>query len=116
MIRVSAVVLDVNDLAAETAFWAGLLDSRAEPSTDEGWVDVARLSAGGAMLGLQVVGESKAIKNRLHLDLEVTDFPQARDLALRLGATAVSDVHEPALPWQVFADPEGNEFCLISVS
>jgi len=28
----------------------------------------------------------------------------------------VSDVHEPDLPWQVFADPEGNEFCLITVS
>ncbi|CUR59530.1 putative Glyoxalase domain-containing protein 4 [metagenome] len=115
MIRASAVVIDVNDLATETAFWTGLLGARAEPSTDEGWVDVVRLAEGGPMLGLQVVQEAKSAKNRLHLDLEVTDFAEARDLAIFLGATAVSDVHEPELPWQVLADPEGNEFCLISL-
>ncbi len=115
MIRVSGVVIDVNDLPLETVFWTGLLGSVPEPATEEGWLDVARLGEGGPMLGLQLVAERKSHKNRLHLDLEVTDFLATRDLALRFGATQLSDVREPEQPWQVLADPEGNEFCLVSV-
>ncbi|MGD9961084.1 VOC family protein [Nocardioides sp.] len=115
MIRASAVVIDVNDLAGETEFWAGLLGSSPVRSGAEDWLDVAPLG-GGLMLSLQLVGERKTHKNRLHLDLEVADFAATRDLAVRLGALPVSDVHEPGQPWQVFADPEGNEFCLISVA
>jgi predicted enzyme related to lactoylglutathione lyase len=108
-VRAAAVVLDVNDLGRAVAFWAGLLQSEPDSTSHETWVDVARLGEGGPVLTLQLVKHSK---NRLHLDLAVPDFPTARRRALSLGAKEVSAVHQPIRPWQVLADPDGNEFCL----
>ena len=62
------------------------------------------------------VPEAKAGKNRLHLDLRAVGVSQQEELArlLRLGARLV-DVGQPAdASWVVLADPEGNEFCLLS--
>ncbi|HET6627066.1 MAG TPA: VOC family protein [Nocardioidaceae bacterium] len=112
-IRAGAVVIDVNDLAAQAGFWAALLGT--EVATKEAdWADLGRLGEGGPVLSLQLVPERKAVKNRLHLDWLVDDFDATRRRALELGATEASDRHGAAEPWQVFADPEGNEFCLIS--
>jgi predicted enzyme related to lactoylglutathione lyase len=44
----------------------------------------------------------------------VADFDAVSRLALGLGAREVSPRHGDDSPWQVFADPEGNEFCLCS--
>jgi predicted enzyme related to lactoylglutathione lyase len=105
-------VLDVNDLGRAVAFWADLLQSQPHSTSHETWVDVARLGEGGPVLTLQLVTSVKRSKNRLHLDLAVPDFLTARRRALSLGAKEVSAVHQPTRPWQVLADPEGNEFCL----
>lgn len=58
------------------------------------------------------VPESKTVKNRVHLDLRVTDFDSAVARARTLGASPADDVYV-GHRWQVFRDPEGNEFCLI---
>lgn len=59
------------------------------------------------------VPEPKTQKNRLHLDFRPDD--QDRDVArlLALGATR-ADVGQGEQPWVVLADPEGNEFCILS--
>jgi Glyoxalase-like domain len=116
-VRPGAIVLDVNDLAGQARFWAGLtgLDSGGPPPAARAdWCDVGRLGQGGPMLSLQLVPESKTVKNRLHLDWLVDDFDAARRRALALGARERSGRHGQDSPWQVFADPEGNEFCLCS--
>jgi Glyoxalase-like domain len=61
----------------------------------------------------QSVTETKAVKNRLHLDFRPDD--QAREVArmLELGATR-ADVGQGDQTWVVLADPEGNEFCVLS--
>jgi len=60
------------------------------------------------------VPESKSIKNRLHLDLSPVDNSHAEEIdrALQLGATRV-EVGQGEQPWEVLADPEGNEFCML---
>ena len=60
------------------------------------------------------VPEPKSIKNRLHLDLSPVDNSHAEEIdrALQLGATRV-DVGQGEQPWEVLADPEGNEFCML---
>ena len=63
------------------------------------------------------VAEGKAVKNRLHIDL-APHTSQDRDAEIarleRLGATRV-DVGQPGdATWTVLADPEGNEFCVLS--
>lgn len=57
-------------------------------------------------------GSPKAIKNRLHFDLKITDYDKAIEELIALGATRADDVYNGD-GWQVFRDPEGNEFCII---
>ncbi len=59
------------------------------------------------------VGEAKAGKNRLHLDFRPDDQQAAVARLLSLGARH-ADVGQGKQPWVVLADPEGNEFCVLS--
>jgi hypothetical protein len=59
--------------------------------------------------------EGKTVKNRLHLDLIPTERSRDEEVTrlLGIGARLVADHREPdGTGWVVFADPEGNEFCV----
>jgi Glyoxalase-like domain len=63
-----------------------------------------------------VVPEPKTLKNRVHVDLATTSSAHQAELIARLrdlGATP-ADVGQGGAPWTVLADPEGNEFCLLT--
>jgi len=62
------------------------------------------------------VPEGKVTKNRLHLDLRADGVSTAEELdrLLSLGARRVDVGQPPDASWVVLADPEGNEFCLLS--
>ncbi|MCU1658318.1 MAG: hypothetical protein JWO57_2974 [Pseudonocardiales bacterium] len=63
------------------------------------------------------VPEGKQVKNRLHLDLAPrASDDQAADVArlVSLGATRVDIGQDERATWVVLADPEGNEFCVLS--
>lgn len=115
LVRAAALVIDVNDLSAQTDFWSGLLDLPVSQA-ERDWVDLGRLGEEGPALSLQQVPEPKHRKNRLHLDLAVADFDRAVQRARQLGATPSGPVQgsHASRPWQVFRDPEGNEFCLVT--
>ena len=59
------------------------------------------------------VPEGKTIKNRLHLDFRPTDQMAEEERLLSLGAHQVG-LDQEQQPWVVLADPEGNEFCVLS--
>jgi hypothetical protein len=61
------------------------------------------------------VPEGKAIKNRLHLDVNPADREQDEEVSrlLALGARH-ADVGQGDVSWVVLADPEGNEFCVLA--
>jgi predicted enzyme related to lactoylglutathione lyase len=63
----------------------------------------------------QRVPERKAVKNRLHLDVEVEDVDEAQAKVEALGGRRLpmEDFSEYGFRWRQMADPEGNEFCLI---
>ncbi len=58
--------------------------------------------------------DEKTTKNRLHLDFrpEDRDVEVARMLAL--GAVRADVGQGEDVSWVVLADPEGNEFCILS--
>ncbi len=60
------------------------------------------------------VPEHKATKNRLHFDLAPDDQEHDVALLLRLGARKVEVGQRAEDGWVVLADPEGNEFCVLS--
>jgi predicted enzyme related to lactoylglutathione lyase len=105
-----AVVIDVNDLELEAAFWGEMIGEEPGPLRgDGGWITIGTL-AGGAMLTLQMVPEPKSIKDRLHLDFHVDDLDAAIARIIKLGG---SQLTEPRVGGGVtMADPEGNEFCI----
>ena len=59
------------------------------------------------------VREAKTQKNRLHLDFRPDDRDAEVERLLSLGAVRV-DVGQGDQSWVVLADPEGNEFCVLS--
>lgn len=59
------------------------------------------------------VPEAKTIKNRLHLDFRPDDRDAEVDRMIKLGATRV-DFGQGEQSWVSLADPEGNEFCILS--
>ena len=62
------------------------------------------------------VTDPKTVKNRVHLDLtsSAADRDQEIDRLLTLGARRVDIGQTGAESWTVLADPEGNEFCILS--
>jgi hypothetical protein len=127
-LRWYSVVVDCADVKAQAAWWAEALDWRVIIESDDecviipSWVDEKAMRetpwerVGPGMVFVPVP-EGKAVKNRLHLDF-APHTSQDRDAEiarlLELGASRV-DVGQPAGPsWTVLADPEGNEFCVLS--
>jgi catechol 2,3-dioxygenase-like lactoylglutathione lyase family enzyme len=122
-------VIDCQDPRAQARWWAGVLgwqliyeaDDEAaigpqheheRPLSAEEWPTV------GPALVFVPVPEGKTVKNRLHLDLapHVTDDRAGLiDSLLARGATRANvGQDESEVSWTVLADPEGNEFCVLS--
>ena len=113
-VRVQALVLDTTDLERATRFWTHLLGVRVVAEEPE-WVDFSPIGGDGLSMALQLVPEAKAVKNRLHLDLLTPDVVEAGRWAALLGATPLGPLHTgDGSPWQVWCDPEGNEFCFVT--
>lgn len=112
--RPLAVTFDCHDPAALSTFWRNLVGGTVEPATlSDEWVGLFDVPVFG-YLGFQKVPEGKAVKNRVHLDLDVDDIDRAVAASTAIGAARVGDpVEEPTNWFQVMRDPEGNEFCFI---
>jgi catechol 2,3-dioxygenase-like lactoylglutathione lyase family enzyme len=113
--KVSNVAIDCTDLDAMIAFWGALLGMRVT-GRDDGWTDLETLGEGGPLLSFQLVPEGKRVKNRVHLDVEVPDIRAAGERARELGATVQGEPmgDDPGKPFQVWLDPQGNEFCFVT--
>ncbi len=106
------IVVDADDPASLGSWWSEAL----------GWVivndDPEELEirpAADRLPGLLFVrvDEAKTTKNRLHLDLRPDDQTREVDRLLDLGASR-ADIGQGRQTWAVLADPEGNEFCVLS--
>jgi len=60
------------------------------------------------------VPEGKTVKNRLHLDFVPDDRDAEVERLLAIGATRADVGQKGDETWVVLADPEGNEFCVLS--
>ncbi len=108
--RVSQLVFDCHDPRALARFWADLFGGEVV-DRGSGWSHVD--PPGFPRLAFQPVPEGKAVKNRLHLDIDVGDIEAGAAEAVSHGARRLGDVRtDEAGTYQVMLDPEGNEFCL----
>ncbi len=114
--RIAVLAVDASDPALLAEFWCRVLGWEVREQED-GNISIGTAAGEAAWsMDLLQVPEAKTVKNRLHLDLRAdgtgTDAELERLLAL--GARRVDVGQEPDVSWTVLADPEGNEFCLLS--
>ncbi|WP_033826155.1 VOC family protein [Kitasatospora sp. MBT63] len=112
---IAAVVVDCADPRAMARFWDGAMDWTLHEVADDH--ATLRSAAGvGPYLEFVRTPDTKSGWNRVHLDVAPYrgDDPAAEEARLlALGATD-SGVDRSEISWVVLADPEGNEFCLLS--
>ncbi|HEY6538185.1 MAG TPA: VOC family protein, partial [Candidatus Dormibacteraeota bacterium] len=111
--RLYSVVIDAHDPLAQARFWAEALRFRIVYQAEDEVV-VARDETTYPTLTFVPVPERKSIKNRLHLDLAPDDRDAEVDRLIGLGASRADVGQGPDVSWVVLADPEGNEFCVLS--
>jgi predicted enzyme related to lactoylglutathione lyase len=82
----------------------GITDIADDPS-----VLVEPVTGTGPRFFFQLVPETKIVKNRLHLDLAVSDVRAEVTRLTGLGAQVLAEYGDHFL----LADVEGNEFCVL---
>jgi predicted enzyme related to lactoylglutathione lyase len=106
------VEVDTHDPAALARFWAEVLDWTIFYEADD---EVVLTKDGKTWPGLVFsrVPDTKTVKNRLHIDLAPDDQDTEVARIVGLGAKLI-DIGQGDVGWKVLADPEGNEFCVLS--
>lgn len=110
---VVALSIDCADPVALARFWSEVLGAPVDPGADG---ERAQISTASPRLVFHLVPERKTIKNRLHLDLSTDHFEADSERLSGLGATSLRSFSRPPARWTTFADPEGNEFDLVTTT
>lgn len=103
-----AATIDCNDLEATTRFWSEMF--QLEATTEEPFSFLAPADGRKVSIWLQRVPETKATKNRVHLDFVVADLEAAERRVVELGGSLGERQTWQAFEWRTCHDPEGNEF------
>jgi catechol 2,3-dioxygenase-like lactoylglutathione lyase family enzyme len=132
-VRIESIVFDCRDAAPLARFWAGALGWSVAPYDED---ELERLASKGVydpeddpsvmvepprgeelpVLFFTEVPEEKAAKNRVHLDI-AADLPLEDEVQRLegLGAHVRNWAEDDGNTWCVMLDPEGNEFCVVTV-
>lgn len=105
------ITVDCVDPLRVAGFWAAALEYRHE-GAGEGWASLIPPTSRHPRLYFQRVPERKAVKNRIHLDLNAGDLGAEVERLVGLGAIRGLDFRENGEHWVTMLDPEGNEFCV----
>lgn len=115
--KLYCVTVDAHDPRKLADFWAQVLDYKktyeSEPDEDEVEVVISPKDGNGNDILFIEVHDDKEVKNRIHFDLNPTDQAAEVERVLALGATK-ADIGQKETTWEVLADPEGNEFCILT--
>ncbi len=119
--RASNFCIDAADPYAQMTWWSKVLEDFTVPAEEEwkqspGDEECGLIGPDGRELLFLKVPEPKTVKNRMHICLRPTDRSRDEefDRVLGLGASLVNDLRKGDKGWVVLADPEGNEFCVLT--
>lgn len=110
--RISQVTIDVHDAERMGEFWSAVLGYTME-RRDDGSILLNPPSGGEPTVWLQTGAPPKAGKVRCHVDLRTIDAATEVERLLRLGAGRADVGQRGDEGFDVLADPEGNEFCVL---
>ncbi|MER6995689.1 VOC family protein [Streptomyces sp. NPDC000410] len=122
--KFTELAVDCADPGCLARFWCAVLDYEVRDERD-GVVTIGSPAVPEGkghpgpvppVLTFARVPEGKAVKNRLHIDVNPTDREQDEEVRRLLGLGArhaeVGQTGEES--WVTLADPEGNEFCVLA--
>ena len=118
---ISHTTVDCADAYALSEWWKpvlGYADIEGDPNLPGHEECMIRSPQTGHQVLFIEVPDVKQVKNRVHFDLRPIERTRDDEVAyfLSLGATHVADHREirgDGTGWVTFADPEGNEFCVL---
>ena len=111
----AALNIDCADPAAVADFWGKALGRPVSPGAVAGDMAVdATDPASGPRLIFHAVPEPETARNRLRPVLLTEHHDEETGRLTGLGAKPLNEVKLPALRHSTFADPEGNEFDLVT--
>jgi catechol 2,3-dioxygenase-like lactoylglutathione lyase family enzyme len=117
--RITELILDCRNPEVLADFWCQVLGF-VVLDKEEGGVEIGPAGTDLENPGLTIIfsrsTEPKQTKLRLHFDVNAVDRSQEEELQrlLELGARRADVGQTGKESWHVLADPEGNEFCLLS--
>jgi hypothetical protein len=108
------IVVDAQDLPRLAGFWAAALRWEVLSEREREVVIGPSVTASFGMCFMPA-GDAKTVKNRVHLDhtTSAADRDEEIERLLALGARRVDVGQTGDESWDVLADPEGNEFCVV---
>ncbi len=117
MVRVGSIVLRVDDLERQVAFWTAALDYVPREEQSDDFALLRPKNGMGPNLSLDQVRSTVQVPPRIHLDLYTEDQAAEVGRLIELGATEVHWDKRPAdADYIILADPEGNRFCVVDTS
>jgi hypothetical protein len=112
--ELTALRLESADPGRDVTFWQWL--TSGEPVVGSETPGLQHPSGRGPVLSLIPEEEPKPeAKNRIHLDLRLESGDDADAVAAGIAERGGRELHFDwgDLPWRHFADPSGNEFCVL---
>ena len=107
------IAIDCHDPRALARFWSEALGCQVLDDDDDEVLIVPPAPTPGPRFLFLKVPEGKIVKNRIHLDLRSDDQEAEVERLIAMGAEP-ADIGQGETTWVVLADPEGNEFCVLS--
>jgi catechol 2,3-dioxygenase-like lactoylglutathione lyase family enzyme len=119
-IRVGSIVLRVENLKRQAAFWTAALDyvprEEQEGQSDD-FILLRPRDGVGPNLSLDLQRSEVQVPPRIHLDLYTDDQAGEVKRLIALGATEVHwSKRPPDADYVILADPEGNRFCVVDTT
>jgi catechol 2,3-dioxygenase-like lactoylglutathione lyase family enzyme len=117
MIRVGSIVIRVDDLQRQAAFWEAALGYERRPGDANDFILLRPKDGVGPNVSLDAAPSKLHVPPRIHLDLYADDQAGEVQRLIGLGAEEVHwDKRPPDADYVILADPEGNRFCVVDTA
>jgi catechol 2,3-dioxygenase-like lactoylglutathione lyase family enzyme len=117
MLVVGSIVIRVQDLETQLAFWTQVLGYSAREPIGDDFALLFPPDGIGPNVSLDAVPSERVLPPRIHLDLYAQDQAAEVERLTGLGARRVHWDKRPAdADYVIMEDPEGNRFCVIDAS
>ena len=112
-----SIVIRVDDVARQTAFWTAALDYVPRDGAADDFVLLRPRTSSGPNVSLDRVRSAVHLPPRIHLDLYAGDQAAEVERLIALGASRVEwKKRPPDADYVILQDPEGNRFCVVDAS